>query len=59
MRRASFWGDPKRLVEAKPANVMAKDVKCLEAPLAVDVEQNDAARATEGCNCNNRIYLAI
>ena len=29
---------------------MAKDLDCLKAMVAVDVEQNDAAGTAEGCN---------
>ena len=29
---------------------MAKDLNCLKATMAVDVEPNDAAGTTEGCN---------
>ncbi len=34
-----IWSDPKRLVETKPGNLMAKDLNCLKAAVAVDVEQ--------------------
>jgi len=45
-----IWSDPKRLVETKPGNMVAKDLNCLKATVAVDVEQNDAAGTAEGCN---------